>query len=93
MRTERLDEAASHLSELADEVESTHEHLRLTRRGRATLVLLTEAEFASMQETIALAGDPAAQREITAADEAYAADDYLTGDELRERLGLPPRGA
>ena len=93
MRTERLDEAAVHLSELADEVESTHGHLRLTRRGRATLVLLTEDEFASMRETIALAGDLAGQREIAAADEAYEAGDYLTGDELRERFGLPPRRA
>jgi prevent-host-death family protein len=93
VRTERLDEAAGHLSELADEVESTHGHLRLTRRGRASLVLLTEDEFASMQETIALAGAPAAQREIAAADKAYAAGDYVTGDELREHLGLPPCGA
>ena len=91
MRTERLDEAADHLSELADEVESTQGHLRLTRRGRASLVLLTEDEFASMQETIALAADAAAQREIAAADEAYAAGDYVTGDKLRARLGLPPR--
>jgi prevent-host-death family protein len=93
VRTERLDEAAEHLSELADEVESTHGRLRLTRRGRASLVLLTEDEFASMQETITLAEDPAAQREIAAADEAYAAGDYVTGDELREHLGLPPCGA
>jgi PHD/YefM family antitoxin component YafN of YafNO toxin-antitoxin module len=50
--------AAGHLSELADEVESTHEHLRLARRGRANLVLLTEDEFASMQETIALRDAP-----------------------------------
>jgi PHD/YefM family antitoxin component YafN of YafNO toxin-antitoxin module len=74
-------------------VESTHGHLRLTRRGRASLVLLTQDEFASMQETIALAGEPAAQREIAAADEAYAAGDHVTGDELREHLGFPPRPA
>lgn len=33
----------------------------MTRSGRASLVLLTEDEFASMQETIALAGDPSAR--------------------------------
>ena len=54
--------------------------------------MLTEDEFASMQETITLAGDPAAQREIAAADKAYAAGNYVTGDELREHLGLPPCG-
>jgi antitoxin YefM len=78
---------------LAEEVESTHGHLRLTRAGRASLVLLTEDEFASMQETIALAGDPVAQDEITQADAAVAEGDFVTGDELRARFGLPPRVA
>lgn len=93
MRSEPLDDAADHLAELAEEVESTHGHLRLTRSGRANLVLLTEDEFASMQETIALAGDPVAQQEIAEADAAYAEGDFVTGDELRARFGLPPRVA
>jgi PHD/YefM family antitoxin component YafN of YafNO toxin-antitoxin module len=64
VRSEPLEDAAGHLSELADEVESSHGHLRLTRSGRANLVLLTEEEFASMRETLALAADPEAQQEI-----------------------------
>ena len=63
VRSEPLDDAASHLAELAEEVVKNRGHLRLTRSGRANLVLLTEDEFASMQETIALAGDPVARRE------------------------------
>lgn len=93
VRSEPLDDAAAHLAELAEEVESTHGHLRLTRSGRANLVLLTEDEFASMQETIALAGDPVAQQEIVEAEAAYAEGDFVTGDELRARFGLPPRVA
>ena len=93
MRSEPLDDAALHLGELAEEVESTHGHLRLTRSGRVNLVPLTEAEFASMQETIALAGDPVAQQEVAEADAAYAKGDFVTGDELRARFGLPPRVA
>jgi PHD/YefM family antitoxin component YafN of YafNO toxin-antitoxin module len=57
------------------------------------LVLLTEDELASMEETIALAGDPVAQREIAEAEAAYAAGDFAAGDELRARFGLPPRVA
>jgi antitoxin YefM len=91
VRSEPLNDAASHLSELAEEVESTRGRLRLTRSGRASLVLLTEDEFASMQETIALAGDPVAQQVITEADSANAAGDFAAGDELRVRFGLPPR--
>jgi prevent-host-death family protein len=93
VRSEPLDDAAAHLSELAEEVESTRGHLRLTRSGRANLVLLTEDEFASMQETIALAGDTTAQQEVAEADAAYAAGDFVSGDELRARFGLPPRVA
>jgi antitoxin YefM len=93
MRSEPLDDAAAHLAELAEEVESTHAHLRLTRSGRANLVLLTEDGFASMQETVALAGDPVAQQEIAAADAGYAEGDFMTGDDLRARFGLPPRVA
>jgi antitoxin YefM len=92
VRSEPLDDAASRLAGLAEEVESNG-HLRLTRSGRANLVLLTEDEFASMQETIALAGDPVAQQEIAEADAAHAKGDFVTGDELRARFGLPPRVA
>jgi antitoxin YefM len=93
MRSEPLEDAASHLSELAEEVESTHGHLRLTRSGRANLVLLTEDEFASMQETLVLAGDATAQREIAEAETAYANGGAVAGDDLRHRYGLPPNGA
>ncbi|HEV7655612.1 MAG TPA: type II toxin-antitoxin system Phd/YefM family antitoxin [Mycobacteriales bacterium] len=93
MRSEPLDDAAAHLSELAEEVESTHGHLRITRSGRASLVLLTEDEFASMQETVALAGDSAAQEEIAGAEAAYSAGDFVTGDALRAQFGLPPHVA
>ena len=95
MRSEPLEDAAAHLSELAEEVESTHGRLRLTRSGRAALVLLTEDGVASMEETIALAGagDSDAQQQIAEAEAAYASGDFVTGDELRARFGLPPRVA
>ena len=47
-------------------------------------------EVAAMEETIALAGDPGAQQEIAEADSAYAAGDFVTGDDLQARFGLPP---
>jgi PHD/YefM family antitoxin component YafN of YafNO toxin-antitoxin module len=53
------------------------------------LMLLTD-EFASVQETIALAGDPVALQEIAEAEAAYATGDFVTGDELRTRFDLPP---
>jgi|SRR5215475_10756286 len=93
MRFESVNEAASHLAELAEEVETTRARVVLTRPGHADVVLLSVDELVSLEETVALADDPRAQREIAEAESAYAAGDYLTGDELRARYGLPPRVA
>jgi prevent-host-death family protein len=93
VRVEPLNDAITHLAELADEVESTHGRIVLTRAGRADLVLLTADDLAALEETAELSGDPAAQQEIAEAEAAYAAGDYISGDELRARFGLPPRVA
>jgi hypothetical protein len=47
-------------------------------------------ELAAMEEPVALADDPDAQQEIAEAESAYAAGDFVTGDDLRARFGLPP---
>jgi len=93
VRVEPWNDAVTHLAELADEVESTHGRVMLTRAGRADLVLLTADDLAALEETAELAGDPVAQQEIADAEVAYETGDYMTGDELRARLGLPPRVA
>jgi len=93
VRAEPLTDAADHLAELADEVETRHTRVVLTRPGHADVVLLSADELTSLEETVALADDPDAQQDIADAETAYAAGDYLTGDELRVRYGLPPRVA
>jgi len=57
------------------------------------VVLLAADELVSLEETVALADDPRARRDIAEAESAYAVGDYLTGDEVRARYGLPPRVA
>jgi antitoxin YefM len=93
VRAEPLTDAAEHLAELADEVETTRARVVLTRPGHADVVLLSADELTSLEETVALANDAQAQQHIAEAETAYAAGDYMTGDELRARYGLPPRVA
>lgn len=52
MRAEPLDDAVTHLADLADEVETTHGRVVLTREGHPDLVLLSADDLASMEETI-----------------------------------------
>lgn len=42
----------THLADLADEVETTHGRVVLTREGRPDLVLLSADDLASLEETI-----------------------------------------
>ena len=52
MRSEPLDDAVTHLADLADEVEATHGRVVLTREGRPDLVLLPADELATLEETV-----------------------------------------
>jgi len=44
---------------------------------------------ASLEDTLDLLSDPVAMRELSEAQEAHAAGDFLTGDELRARYPSP----
>jgi prevent-host-death family protein len=48
----------SRLSELADEVDRTHERVRVTRNGRESAVLTSSEDVASLEATIELLRDP-----------------------------------
>lgn len=65
-----------------------------TPAGRGNLgdVREDERSFTSEYETSVLAADLAAQEEIAEAEVAYAAGDFMSGEELRARFGLPPVG-
>jgi prevent-host-death family protein len=52
VRSEPWDDAVKHLADLADEVDSTHARVVLTRTDRPDLVLLSAEDLASLEETI-----------------------------------------
>lgn len=72
-------------SEIVDRVEHTHDRIVVTRNGRPAAVLISPEELASLEDTLELLSDPEAMREVDESRQAYAAGDFVTGEELRRR--------
>jgi antitoxin YefM len=62
-------------AELADLVAREHDHFTITSNGRADVMLISVAEYESMQETLDILGD-----EETLADLRQSREDFTTGD-------------
>jgi antitoxin YefM len=77
MRTLPLSAVKAKLSEIADEVDRTHERERVTKNGRDYVVLLAAEDLASIEATLQLLTDAAAQDRIRAAEAELAAEQSL----------------
>jgi antitoxin YefM len=82
MTTMPLSEAKSRLSEVADEVDRTHDRVHITRNGREYVVLMSAEDLESLEATIELLSDPAAMARIRQAEAAIAAGDTTTAEEM-----------
>ncbi len=74
------------LSELVAMVESTQDHVDITRNGEPAAVLVSYAELTALRETIAILSDPRAVDDIRQAEADIAAGNVVTADELREAM-------
>jgi prevent-host-death family protein len=84
-----LSEVKAKLSEVVDEIVSTHERVTVTRNGRPVAVLLSADDLEAIEETVAILSDPAAVREIEQGRAAIEAGDVVSRAEieaLRDRL-------
>lgn len=82
MSTLPLSEVKARLSEIADEVDRTHERVHVTRNGREYVVLLSAEDLNSLEATIELLRDDVAMERIHAADAAVAVGDVTTAAEM-----------
>jgi PHD/YefM family antitoxin component YafN of YafNO toxin-antitoxin module len=48
-------------------------------------VLISPEELASLEDTLELLSDPDAMAQLAESRQAYADDDFVTGEELRNR--------
>jgi prevent-host-death family protein len=69
MTTLPLSEVKARLSEIAEEVAATHERVQITKNGRDYVVLLAAEDLESIEATLELLSDPAAQSRIARAEE------------------------
>jgi len=84
-----LSEVKAKLSEVIDEIVTTHERVTVTRNGRPAAVLVSVDDLEAIEETVAILSDPAAVREIEYGRAAIEAGDVISKDEveaMRDRL-------
>ena len=84
MRTLPLSDVKARLSEIADEVERTHERVHVTRNGREFVVLLAAEDLDSMEATIELLADKAVMGRVRQAEADVANGDVTTSEEMTE---------
>ena len=90
MRTVPLSEAKARLSEIADEVGRTHERVHITRNGREYVVLLAAEDLESIEATLELLADPAAQERIRRSQQEVERGKLLDEQEVRALLAENP---
>jgi antitoxin YefM len=83
MTTLPLSEAKARLSEIADEVGRTHERVHITRNGREYVVLLAAEDLESIEATLELLSDPAAQERLRRSQEEVERGEVLDEAEVR----------
>lgn len=86
MSTLPLSEVKARLSEIADEVDRTHERVHVTRNGREYVVLVSAEDLDSLEATIELLSDAPAVERVHAAEAAVAAGDVTTGENMAELM-------
>lgn len=84
MRTLPLSAVKAKLSEIADEVDRTHERVLVTKNGRDYVVLLSAEDLRSIEATLSLLTDTAAQERLREAEAELAAQQSLDRADLAQ---------
>lgn len=88
-----LSEVKAKLSEVVDEIVTTHERVTVTRNGRPVAVLVSIDDLEAIEETVAILSDPAAVRSIEQGRAAVEAGDVISKDEIKARRDRLRAGA
>jgi antitoxin YefM len=63
----------------------------ITKHGRPAAVIVAAEDLESLQETVYWLSQPGLRDSIAEAEADIEAGNTVSSDELRNRLGLPPR--
>jgi antitoxin YefM len=81
-----LSDVKARLSEIAEEVGRTHERVHITKNGKDYVVLIAAEDLESMEATLELLADPAAQERIARARDEIARGEGLSLAEVARSL-------
>ncbi|HXP22103.1 MAG TPA: type II toxin-antitoxin system Phd/YefM family antitoxin [Streptosporangiaceae bacterium] len=81
-----LSEVKARLSEIAEEVDRTHERVHITRNGRKYIVLMSADDLESIEATLELLADPIAQDRVAQAQQEIERGEGRSVSELEESL-------
>jgi prevent-host-death family protein len=81
-----LSDVKARLSEIAEEVGRTHERVHITKNGKDYVVLMAAEDLESMEATLELLADPAAQERIARARDEIARGEGLSVAEVARSL-------
>ena len=82
MKTLPLAEVKAHLSALVSEVELQHDQITITRNGVPAAMVVSVAEWESLQETLAVLSDPQAVADLREAEVSRIAGQVYSTDEV-----------
>ncbi len=92
MDTLPLSDAKARLSEIADEVDRTHQRVQITKNGRSYVVLISAKDLESMEATLELLSDPEAMERVRQAQADLSAGKGTTGEEMDDLMARRRRG-
>ncbi len=77
-----LSDAKARLSEIADDVDRTHQRVQITKNGRSYVVLISAEDLDSMEATLELLSDAPARERVRQAQADIARGDCTSGEEM-----------
>ncbi len=83
MTTLPLSEIKARLSEIAEEVATTHERVRITKNGREYVVMVAAEDLEATETILELLADPDAHARLLVAEAEVAAGDVLDEQAVR----------
>jgi prevent-host-death family protein len=86
MSSESLRTVRDRFSEFIERVQRHHERVVVTRNGTPAAVLISPDDLESLEETLAVLGDPEAISELIEAHRAYLEGDVVRGVEAVKAL-------
>lgn len=87
-----ITEAKARIAELADRVAREHDHFTITRNGRADVMLISVAEYESMQETLEILSDSDTLADLRQSRQDFDSGDTFDLDQVKAELEERRRG-